>query len=407
MNRIANIKIKFRPSTRKERIGTVFYQVSYERKTRNILTHYRLLPEEWDTEHSTVILPKDSKEAPRASYLISMRDNIRCDFERLMRISQSFDNKGIAYSADDIVQAYKQYLKEYSLSAYMTTLIIKLKDLGRVRTSETYAAALRSFMKFRNNEDILLDCINADLMEKFEAWHNKRGVTLNTISFYTRILRAVYNRAVDENIIVNRFPFRHVFTGVEKTVKRALSLPAMKKIKNLDLSKDPKLDYARDMFILSFMLRGMSFVDMAYLRKSDLVEGYLTYRRRKTRQLLNIKWTEEMEEILKKYPDNPTLYLLPIITHSDTDTRRIYRHKAHKINIRLKKIAVMAGLERNLSLYAARHSWASVAKAKGIPLNIISEGMGHDSELTTRIYLANLDTSIVDQANALILKSLF
>ena len=107
-------------------------------------------------------------------------------------------------------------------------------------------------------------------MEAYEAWHRQRGVTPNTISFYIRILRAVYNRAVEKEIIENLNPFRKVYTGVEKTVKRALPLDTIKKIKALELSLTPALEYARDMFLMSFYLRGMSFIDMAFLRKSDL-----------------------------------------------------------------------------------------------------------------------------------------
>lgn len=56
--------------------------------------------------------------------------------------------------------------------------------------------------------------------------------------------------------------------------------------------------------------------------------------------------------------------------------------------------------------YISRHAWASIAKSKNIPVSTISEAMGHDSETTTHIYLASLDTSVVDKANSLILKSL-
>ena len=160
------------------------------------------------------------------------------------------------------------------------------------------------------------------------------------------------------------------------------------------------------MFIMSFMLRGMSFIDMAYLRKSDLSNGYVTYRRRKTGQLLTIEWTKEMQMILDKYPENSTDYLLPIIKNVGTNERYTYRNVGYNINHNLKTIAKKVGIKIPLTLYVARHSWASVAKAKGIPLSVISEGMGHDSEATTQIYLASLDTSVVDKANSLILKSL-
>lgn len=287
------------------------------------------------------------------------------------------------------------------------SLIIKFKQNGKARTSETYTAALNSFKKFRKDEDIMLDCLTSEMMEAYEAWHKQRSNSPNTIiSFYTRILRAVYHRAVKDDIIENRNPFRHVYTGVDKTVKRALPLSTIKKIKALDLSLSPPLDYARDMFLMSFYLRGMSFIDMAYLKKTDLKNGSIFYRRHKTGQQLTITWAPEMQVILDKYPDNPTKYLLPIIKTDGINERRAYRNIGYNINHNLKKIAGMVGINIPLTMYVARHSWASAAKAKGIPLSVISEGMGHDSEATTQIYLASLATSVVDKANSLILSSL-
>ena len=168
----------------------------------------------------------------------------------------------------------------------------------------------------------------------------------------------------------------------------------------------PRLDFARDMFIMSFMLRGMSFVDMAYLKKKDLANGYITYKRSKTGQQLTIEWTKDMQDILNKYPENESDYLLPIIRNRGVKDRYVYRNVGYNINHNLKTIARKLGLSIPLTMYVARHSWASAAKAKGVPLSVISEGMGHDSETTTQIYLASLDTSVVDRANSLILKSL-
>ena len=168
----------------------------------------------------------------------------------------------------------------------------------------------------------------------------------------------------------------------------------------------PALDYARDMFLMSFYLRGMSFIDMAFLKKTDLKNGHVTYRRRKTGQQLIIEWTKEMQMILDKYPGNSSGYLLPVIRKPVRNERSVYRNAAYNINRNLKRIAGMVGVTIPLTLYVARHSWASAARSKGIPLSVISEGMGHDSEATTQIYLVSLDTSVVDKANSLILKSL-
>ena len=346
------------------------------------------------------------QKGERKAFILSIRERIRWDVERLNKIDKKLDANGLTYTADDVIDEFNRYANEYSLFNFMESIIVKLKQNGKVRTSETYKSAFSSFKKFRQDEDIMLDCLTSEIMEAYEAWHKGRGVAPNTISFYTRILRAVYNRAVEDDIIENRNPFKHVYTGVDKTVKRALPLPVIKKIKALDLSLNTSLDYARDMFLMSFYLRGMSFIDMAFLKKTDLKNGYVTYRRRKTGQQLIIEWTKEMQMILDKYPENATDYLLPIIRNPGTNERCTYRNMGYNINHNLKKIAKMVGVQIPLTLYVARHSWASAAKAKGIPLSVISEGMGHDSEATTQIYLASLDTSVVDRANSLILKSL-
>lgn len=400
---MASIKVKFRPSTVADHEGAIYYQIIHERKVRQLLTDYKVFSSEWDESRSMVTTTQKSE---RKSFILSIRERIRWDVERLIKIDRKLDSNGLTYTADDVIDEFNRYAHEYSLFNFMENLIARLKQNGKIRTSETYRSTLNSFKKFRNGEDIMLDCITSELMEDYEAWHKKRGVAPNTISFYTRVLRAVYHRAVEDDIIENRNPFRKVYTGVDKTVKRALPLTVIKKIKALDLSLTSVLDYARDMFLMSFYLRGMSFIDMAYLKKSDLKNGYITYRRRKTGQQLIIEWTKEMQIILDKYPENKSDYLLPVIRTPGINERCTYRNTGYNINHNLKRIAEMVGVTIPLTLYVARHSWASAAKAKGIPLSVISEGMGHDSEATTQIYLASLDASVVDKANNLILKSL-
>ena len=410
---MASIKVKYRPSTIADHEGAIYYQIIHERTVRQLNTGYHVMPEEWD-ESRSMVTAKQSSE--RKSFILSIRERIRWDVERLAKIDKRLDAEGLSYSADDVIDEFHRYASEYSLFNFMESLIIKFKQNGKTRTSETYTAALNSFKKFlasqaskddfRKDEDIMLDCLTSEIMETYEAWHKQRGNSPNTISFYTHILRAVYHRAVEDGIIENRNPFRHVYTGVDKTIKRAIPLPHIKKIKALDLSLSPQLDYARDMFMMSFYLRGMSFIDMAYLKKTDLRNGAVIYRRRKTGQQLTIGWAPEMQAILDKYPDNITQYLLPIIKTEGINERCAYRNIGYNINHNLKKIAGLVGINIPLTMYVARHSWASAAKAKGIPLSVISEGLGHDSEATTQIYLASLDTSIVDQANSLILSSL-
>ncbi|MCM1491584.1 MAG: site-specific integrase [Muribaculum sp.] len=400
---MTSIKVKFRPSSIEDREGVIYYQIIHERKVRQLNTVYHVFTSEWDESRSMLTSRPGSD---RQSYILSIRERIRWDVERITKIDKKLDSQGLVYTSDDVIDEFKRYEKEYSMFNFMESLVIKFKQNGKTRTSETYTAALNSFKKFRKDEDLMLDCLTSEIMEAYEAWHRNKGNSPNTISFYIRILRAVYHRAVENEIIENKNPFRHVYTGVDKTVKRALPLPIIKKIKALDLSLTPSLEYARDMFLMSFFLRGMSFIDMAYLKKTNMKNGSIVYRRRKTGQQLTIGWTQEMQTLLDKYPQNPTQYLLPIIKTKGCNERSTYRNVGYSINHSLKKIAGMVGVQIPITMYVARHSWASAAKSKGIPLSVISEGMGHDSETTTQIYLASLDTSVVDKANAIILKSL-
>ncbi len=394
---MTSIKTKYRPSSVEGKEGCIYFQIIHNRVVRQLNTDYRIFASEWDEDTETIIAKGD-----RTNIVNAIKERLAWDVARLDKVVVQMDAERRKYSADDVITAFHRLTKEVSLFSFWHNVIAQLKQLGKVRTAETYTATLKSFMKYQNNQDVPLDGITSDMMLLYEAQLKARGVRMNTISFYMRIFRAVYNRAVEKGLTPQNNPFRHVYTGVDKTVKRAIPIKEIKALKDFDLSMHPTLDFTRDMFLFSFYTRGMSFIDMAYLKKSDLKNGILTYRRRKTGQELTIKWEKCMEEIVAKYPENKTEFILPIITKQGNE-RKQYDNALHLVNYHLKDLSEMLQLQRPLTMYVARHSWASAAKAKNVPLSVISEGMGHDSEATTQIYLASLETSVVDKANKMIL----
>lgn len=402
---MASMKIKFRFSTVEGGQGTIFYQVIHNRVTRQVKTGYRVYESEWNGSLSGIVMP--CFDETRKSYLSEIWDKIASDKRKFQRIVASLERNGNPYTSDDVVSAFASFNPQNSFFTFMEEIIGNLKKLGKVRTSEAYTTTLNSFRRFREDKDVSLDKIDSDMILVYEAWLKTNGVSPNSSSFYMRNLRAVYNRAVEKEITPQRFPFKHVYTGVDKTVKRAVPLKVIKKIKEMDFELNSSVDFARDMFLMSFYTRGMSLVDMAYLRKKDIANGILSYRRRKTGQQLFIKWEKPMQEIVDKYDTENSVYLLPIIKpYSKTDERTQYIYAGHNINRSLKTIGQELKLSLPLTMYSARHSWASIAKSKNIPLSVISEGMGHDSETTTKIYLASLDNVAIDKANSMILKSL-
>ena len=394
---MTSIKIKFRPSTVDGKEGGIYFQIIHNRVVRQLNTDYKVFAEEWDAESESVVI-----NVNRFNFLLGIQERLSWDVVRLEKVVRTLDIERRRFTADDVITMFHKLTKESSLFTFMQGVIAQLKQLGKIRTSETYTATLKSFMAFRESQDVPLDGISSDMMLLYEAHLKARDVRMNTISFYMRNLRTVYNRAVEKGLTPQNKPFRHVYTGVDKTIKRAIPIKEIKALKELDLSLKPSLNFARDMFMFSFYTRGMSFIDMAYLKKSDLQNGILTYRRRKTGQQLSINWEKCMEDIVSKYAQNQTDYLLPIIKET-VNERRQYDNALHLVNYHLKDLSSLLKLQRPLTMYVARHSWASAAKAKNIPLSVISEGMGHDSEATTQIYLASLETSVVDKANKMIL----
>lgn len=410
---MATVKVKFRASSVAGKEGSLFYQIIHNRQVFRIQTGYKIYPSEWDDRF---VLP--AADDRRIDYLNSLQQNTVAETGLLRQIIESLEQHGTDYSFEQILSLYllskractpandtdiEPAKKSGSLFGFMSGIIRELKGQNRIRTSETYAAALRSFSRFRNGRDVRLEAIDADLMVAYECSLRMTGVSKNTSSFYMRILRAVYNRAVEQHLTPQRQPFKRVYTGVDKTVKRAVSLEVVRRIRNLELSAEPLMEYARDLFLLSLYTRGMSFVDMAYLKKCDLKDGMLVYRRKKTGQQLHIRWEPCMQEILDKHPPRHPEYLLPIFRNDGGSEFRQYKNMGHLVNRNLKKIGTLLHLPIPLTLYVARHTWASIARGRHIPLSIISEGLGHDSEKTTRIYLASLDTAAVDRANRMVI----
>ena len=397
---MTSINVKLRPSTSEGKEGTIYYQIIHNRVIRQQKTDYHLFTHEWDEKRSAVIINDN-----RSNYLQSVKERISWDIRRWENIIRQYESRSINYNTDDIINTFQKTSQEHTLFNFMQNVITRLQMMGKERTAETYHSTLKSFMGYRKEQDIPLADIDSEQMQMYEAYLHNRGVSRNSISFYMRILRAVYNRAIEKELTINRKPFKHVYTGNEKTLKRAIPLKTIKQIKNLDFTLHPTLEFVRDMFLFSFYTRGMSFIDMAYLKKKDLANGILSYRRRKTGQQLFIRWEKCMQEIVDKHKtDNDNPYLLSILKHPYDRTE--YKNILYRTNRYLKKVGELAGVPIPLTLYVARHSWASAAKSKNIPISVISEGMGHDSEHTTQIYLASLDTAVVDKANRIILKDL-
>jgi len=399
--KMATIKVKFRESSVQGKAGTVYYQLSHRRQVQHIATSIHLLPSEWNFSNECPQITAENSQL--------IRSRIDGDVALLGRIIKQFDNSGIPYTVSDIVRQFKRPESHIYILTYMRAQIEQLRHNGRLGTAKNYERALNSFSQFMKEIDIPFCAMNELLIDNYNTYLFSRGIVRNSVSFYMRIWRAVYNKAVRHHLAEPTNPFQNVYTGVDRTTKRAINEDMISRLYKLDIPTGSRLDMARDLFIFSYCTRGMAFVDMAYLKKSNISNDMISYTRHKTSQRLCIRIEPRIRQIIDKYASavERTSYVFPILKEQGFEENyNRYRFALNAYNSALHKLGAMLPDKCRLTSYTSRHSWATAARNHNIPISVISACMGHTSERTTQIYLAMLENSVMDTANRKIINTL-
>ena len=282
---------------------------------------------------------------------------------------------------------------------------------GNFGTAHVYRSSLNAIIAYCGGEDFTFNEITPEWLKGFEIHLRKRKCSWNTVSTYMRILRAVYNRAVDNNEAkyIPRL-FRYVYTGTRAEHQRALETGDVEKIfAGLILLSgvNPAMQRARHFFILMFLMRGMPFVDLAYLRKSDLHGNVITYRRRKTGRPLSVTLTNEAMRIVRMYMNqdvhSPYLFSFLRSPEGTMEAYREYQLALRSFNRQLLILGEFLGIPNRLSSYTAPHTWATTAYYCEVHPGIISQAMGHSSITVTETYLKPFQNKKIDEANKLII----
>ena len=253
-----------------------------------------------------------------------------------------------------------------------------------------WRVAARNFMRAVGHIEI--SEISKKDVKEWVGFLRRQPITANTANAYMRQLRSVYNKAVEEYGLDRPNPFRYAMISAEETVKRALGELQMQQLRTMELTRRQR--HARDVFMLCVMLRGISPCDLWALRPKDIRGSSLAYRRAKTGRLIQMRLEPEAMELLTR------------LGFAD-GRERSFRNECHSVNDQLRKIGRKMGLPFGLSLYCARHTWATAAQRAGVPLAMISQSMGHADQKTTQIYLAGLETPVMDRWGRDIIDTLF
>lgn len=297
------------------------------------------------------------------------------------------------------------------LNQFVPELIKELKEENRYGTAHIYQSALNAFTDFCGRSNIPFVFINRGKLKEFEIHLRHKMLSWNTVSTYMRTLRSIYNKAVDRGLARESTRlFRHVYTGVKNNIKRALEVEEMNLLLNGKLSgkATKEIRISRVWLNLMFQLRGMPFVDLAHLCKSDLQGNTISYRRYKTGSPLVVEIPPSAMELIRKYKNtNPkSVYLFPILNSEDKGERAYfkYQHALRSLNNNLKRLASQCGIDANVSSYTTRHSWATLAKYCHFSEQLICDALGHSSVKVTETYLKSFKRKELDNANEKIIQ---
>lgn len=373
-------------------------QIIHKRARRVIYSPYRLKEDNFDATTQKAVYFRGGlltrKEVKSINdFMEKMKQEIEQFIEHLSSVNPNYTTK-------DITSEYKERQDDCYLITFLEKQIAEKERIGKYGTAKAFRSTLKSLQRFIEKKRVKFDDIDYTFVKDYENYLYGTGVVANTVSFYLRNLRTIYNLAYDKGITIPlSSPFRKIKIRYSKTVKRALRRDVLEKIAKMNLSDNIPLMEARDLFMFSFYTRGMSFVDMINLKHTDIVDNTIYYVRNKTHQQMQVTITEPLRQLIDKYKMDST-YVLPFINRCEhVSVYKRYQAAYGNIYRHLNTIADMLGINTPLTTYVARHSWATLAKEEGASVCAISEGLGHTTEKTTVIYLKEFDRSVVDGIN--------
>lgn len=385
-------------------------------KTKKLAIRLTALPDQWDNDTQRYKMDKRRKDLhPDREKNNEWLDKKSGDCSDIIR---DFEEKKIDWTLNQFEQAVLNKSKKTGVEAYFDKHIERLKQSGHIGNMRCYEQCLHILKEHDTKFGTkVFPEIDGKFIEGFHRYlYNNRGCSLNTIRYYMKAFRALINKAIKEGGASGvTYPFGKDGYSIpgEETQKRYLPSTDMDKLKNKPL-EDDSLSVYRNIFLFSYYCQGMSFVDVAHLKKSNIVKmetgNYIVYRRQKTEgkntKAISIKVTDQIQTLLDWFKANTVLigdYLVPCITIEGYEGEKLYQHikdRAHRFNKNLKAIAEKLEIDGiTLTTYVSRHSYAMRLQNSGISREVISQALGHKDLNTTNTYLDSFGNEVIDKAN--------
>lgn len=318
-----------------------------------------------------------------------------------------------ALSLENFDARYRIPRASEDVVAYLQHMEAGLRSEGRISYSIMYRNAASALRRFTDGKPLPFAELTGRKLDGLEAYLKGQGCTGGGIATYMRVIKTAVNRAIKEGILHrDQYPFETPQTRGysmkrlrSKANPRALTEADMDKLKRFPLEEHPELADSLRLFLFSYYARGMNFVDMAQLKRSNVYDGRIVYRRRKTNDPFSIPVSDALATIMAAFDRVDSPYLFPILNETHATPRQQWDRMQKclvKLNSDLKQVALVAGISVPLTSYVARHTFATTLKRKGVDVAVISESMGHESVNTTRAYLKRFGSEVLDAADQLL-----
>lgn len=300
-----------------------------------------------------------------------------------------------------------------SFKHYSETLIKRLNSANRVGTALAYKDATNSLLNY-GGENLSFKDISYQFLENYNSIMRSKGVKINAIAAYLRSIRAIYNKAINEEVATTyHYPFKKFKIETEDTISRTLTIKELQNIVGLNLESGSRAWHHRNYFLLSFYLIGINYTDMFTLRADNLVNDTITYRRSKTGKLYKIVLAKPAKELFEYYSmsrsNNNHIYLLPElkITDNNIQRKKWMKQVVKNNNKCLSRICNKCSINKKVTTYFARYTWANLAKQLGYSKDMIAEALGHEyGNKVTGIYLDKYDAEIINKMNINVINSI-
>ena len=292
-----------------------------------------------------------------------------------------------------------------SISFAFDKYIDELRIYNRLGTADSYECAKKSLTKFK--QGLTFAEVTPNFLKKYQSWMEENGESISTVGIYLRSLRAVYNA---QNIDKSAYPFGvgKFVIPTSKNTKKALTLNEIAKIYNYEASSNSRIEMAKDYWMFIYLSGGINVKDLCSLKWENIDGNTLTYRRAKTvrstreQKSILVALKPESLDIIKKWsvPSlNREAFVFPHFNKkmSEEQKRKTGKQLTKTINKYVKKIAREEGINKKVTTYYARHSFATVLKRSGVETNMISELLGHSSLSVTERYLDGFEDEKIQE----------